>query len=95
MNESAQVSGVKALSLTIGFVVTEWTRKRSVPSKNALRLKTLNPFWRDLGPALDVLQHKHGSQLAVRVQKEKMLSSNFHSGRNHRLSAQIGGLESD
>lgn len=49
------------------------------------RADKLIPFWRDLGPALDVLQHKRGSQLAVRAQKEKMLASNFRSGCNHRL----------
>jgi hypothetical protein len=62
-------------------------------SVKALLGESLNPFWRDLGPALDVLQHKRGSQLAVRVQKEKMLASNFRSSRNHGLSTQIGSLE--
>jgi hypothetical protein len=57
--------------------------------------ESLNPFWRELGPALNILQHKHGSQLAVRVQKEEMLASNFRSGCNHRLSASIGSLELD
>ena len=59
------------------------------------RVKSLNPFLRNLQPGLDFLQHKRGSQLAIRVQKEKMLASNFRSGRNHRLSAEIGSLELD